>query len=210
MDDDERMERELLEAARDGQEHAGAFLVSLFGPRLMGYCRSVTRDMGDTDRDFIVEIAVETAVRKIDRYDQARGPLEAWLKTFVLHAAKDWRRSQARTLPSDPISPESSLNQSNNPRSDLSHNPDHDSDFLTSQRRTSAVEAVREALPRLSIDDQVMVAMRDLEGRPVREVATRLGINEDACRQRHRRAKLRLKKLLEADPRIATLTGDHT
>lgn len=91
MDDDE-----LIQAARDNQPWAAPFLVSLYGPRLAGYCHSIAGDLGDTDRCLVIATAIERAVRRIDAYDPARGSLLAWLRPFVRHASQDWRRSNAR------------------------------------------------------------------------------------------------------------------
>jgi DNA-directed RNA polymerase specialized sigma24 family protein len=87
---------DLIQAAREGRDYAGPFLVSMFGPRLLGYCKSIASDLSDTDCERVVELAIEKAVRKIDAFDPTRGKFEAWLRTFVLHATQDWRRGNHR------------------------------------------------------------------------------------------------------------------
>ena len=67
------MDEELIQAAKAGQLHAGAFLVSLYGPRLLGYCRTITPDLGDVDRELICEQAIEKACRKIGRIRRDQG-----------------------------------------------------------------------------------------------------------------------------------------
>lgn len=200
--DDDNMERELVESAREGRPSAGAFLVSRYAPSLMGYCRSITPDLGDIDRELIVEFAIEKALRKIERYDPARGPFEPWLRTLVMFAAKDWRRNPARTVPADPTAQDGPLIAAVAPHQHQS--------APTTTRLAPAIDALRGALPQLSVPDQVIIGLRDLEGRSIHDVATRLEITEAACRQRHHRAKARLIRLLKADPRTATLTGDDT
>ena len=89
-------ENELVRQLREGDEKAAAFLVSLLGSKLVGYARDIAGDLSDTDRLLICDIAVETAIRRIDRYDAERASLERWMRAFVRHAAMDWRRSHHR------------------------------------------------------------------------------------------------------------------
>ncbi len=69
MDDEE-----LVRAARDNEPYAGPFLVSLYGPKLAGYCRSIASDLSDIDRELATANAIEPAVRRIDNYDPVMGP----------------------------------------------------------------------------------------------------------------------------------------
>lgn len=190
---------DLIQAAREGRDYAGPFLVSMFGPRLLGYCKSIASDLSDTDCERVVELAIEKAVRKIDAFDPTRGKFEAWLRTFVLHATQDWRRGNQRLL---------SLEAENGNGRSLSEaiasdpvidQPDGDS------RLVPASQALRDLIPELNVPDQVIIGLRDIEGRSVKDVAALLDISEAACRQRHHRAKLRLKQLLVADPRVAAI-----
>ena len=71
MSDDD-LDNDLIRAAQAGQDYASAFLVSRYGPRVLGYCRFIAPDLTDVDHERIVEIAIETAVRKIDRFDPDR------------------------------------------------------------------------------------------------------------------------------------------
>jgi RNA polymerase sigma factor (sigma-70 family) len=200
--DYEEMDRELVESARENRPGAGAYLVSRYAPRLLGYCRSITPDLGDIDRELIVGLAVENALRKIDSYDPERGPFEIWLRTFVKFAALEWRRNPARTEAVDPTLQDSPLTAESDPT--------HDPNAPTSNRLVLVIDALHEAFPRLSVPDQVILGMRNLEGRTFKDVAFRLKISEAAARQRHVRARARLRKLLEADPRTDILTGENT
>lgn len=182
-----------LQDARDGKDHAAAFMISKYGPTAVGYCKTLARDLSDVDHEFIAEIAIEKAVRKIDKYDPDKGPFEAWLRTFVLHAAQDWRREHHSTLPV---------------------NDDLDATPPTEDTSTSAsplVKVLKDALKSLSVPDQVILHLRDIEGHSIQETADLLAINEIACRQRHHRARQRLKSKMQADNRAMTaLTGDPT
>lgn len=202
----EDLDNDLIRAARAGEDYASAFLVSRYGPEVLGYCRSLAPDLSDVDCETVVGIAIETAVRKIDRFDPTRGRFSAWIRTFVLNAVRDWRRGHAHL---------ESLDDEDR------HGPDPATDALgapiTGDRVSSnnsqgsidrlapVREAVLEALPMMRLNDQVILAMRDMEGRTVDETAASLKISPDACRQRHHRAKKRLRDKLQDDPRCAFL-----
>jgi RNA polymerase sigma-70 factor (ECF subfamily) len=192
---------DLIQAAREGHDYAAAFLVSMYGPRVLGYCRAIAPDLSDVDCERVVELAVETAVRKIEKFDPSRGKFEAWLRTFVLHAAQDWRRSHHRL-----ISLEAEGATGEPLRTTVAAPP------VTLAQTTNVlaplIEALHEALPQLSVPDQLVIALRDMEGRSVDEVAGILRISSDACRQRHHRARVRLKALLSRDPRTTAFPGD--
>lgn len=200
--EDEDMDRELVESARDGKHGAGAFLVSRYAPKLLGYCHSIAPDLGDVDREIIVGLAIENALRKINTYRSDRGPFEIWLRTFVKFAAREWRRSSAHTFTVDPTLQISLLARGAALTRDLNGS--------TSDRLAPVIKALHDALPQLSLDDQIIIGLRNLEGRPFKDVAARLEITEATARQRHLRAKGRLKRLMEADVRTATLTGEGT
>ena len=187
------MTDEWLQDARDGKDNAAAFIISKYGSTTIGYCKTLARDFSDVDHEFIAEIAIETAVRKIDKYDPAKGPFEAWLRTFVLHATQDWRRQHHKVLP---INEELDANP---PTENVSIHP------------SPLVEVLKDTLKILSVPDQVILHLRDLEGHSIQETAGLLKITEPACRQRHHRARERLKARMQEDPRATTaLTGDPT
>jgi RNA polymerase sigma factor (sigma-70 family) len=186
----------LIQAARDNAPYAGAFMVSLYGPRLAGYCRSIASDLSDTDREHAVAVGIERAVRRFETYDETRGSLLAWLRPFVRHAAQDWRRSNA-VLSGYDIA-DAAAAELPVPAADAS-----------AAEHSGAAEAVRSALPKLSIADQVVIGLRDYEMYSVAATAEILDIAADACRQRHHRALKRLQRLLEEDERTRHLRGDE-
>src|SRR6266545_395192 len=90
MDGD--LEAELVDKARRGDPSAAPFLVSCFGERLLGFARAHAPDLSDADLEQIVELAIESGVRAIDRFDPTKGSLEAWFRGQVRFRALDWRR----------------------------------------------------------------------------------------------------------------------
>jgi RNA polymerase sigma factor (sigma-70 family) len=185
----------LIQAARENAPYAGAFLVSLYGPKLAGYCRSIASDLSDTDREHAIALGIEHAVRRIETYEPARGSLLAWLRPFVRHAAQDWRRSNVQLSTYD--------------QDDLAEIADPPAgEAETSARLTGAIAALTAALPRLSTADQVIIALRDYEMYSVQDIADILKISSEACRQRHHRALKRLRRALDDDTRTHHLTGE--
>lgn len=201
---DEALDDDLIRAARAGHDYASAFLVSRFGPRLLGHCRDLAPDLSDVDCEHIVEIAIETAVRRIDRFDRDRGKFGSWLRGFVLNAVRDWRRSHARldSLDDDDRrAPEPATDALGGLLSEVANTTGPDDD--AGARLAPVLEAVSEALPKMRPNDQVIIALRDIEGRSIEATAASLKITPDACRQRHHRAKKRLRDMLRDDPRCA-------
>ena len=89
-------DEDLIQAAREGKEYAGPFLISLYAPMLLGYARGLASDLGDSGCEQICEWAVERAVRKIDLYDPAKGDFAGWARSMLRYAALDYRRDNAR------------------------------------------------------------------------------------------------------------------
>ena len=145
------------------------------------------------DRELICEQAAENACRKIYEYDPAKGSLPAWLRGFVRYGVLNWRRSAGIRmaesidelgLPSQPTAP-----------------PELSPDDPRLTRLAAAVQA-------LPSHHQLLVALRYMENLPTREIAARLGLSDDAVRQRLSRLTRRLTRQLadetDADPGGAT------
>ena len=181
-------ENELVRQLREGDEKAAAFLVSLLGSKLVGYARDIAGDLSDTDRLLICDIAVETAIRRIDRYDAERASLERWMRAFVRHAAMDWRRSHHRL---DELRDDDGLSDGGDDEPDPLHE--------------RALSQVAEHVRTLSDTDQLIIGLRDQEGLSYAEIASRLDVEESACRQRHLRAVRRLARQLETDESIQAI-----
>lgn len=181
-------ENELVRQLREGDDKAAAFLVSLMGSKLVGYARDIASDLSDTDRLLICDIAVETAIRRIDRFDSERASLERWMRAFVRHAAMDWRRSHHRL---------DELRDDDQFSDEAGDEPD--------PLRERAVLRVADAVRALSDTDQLIIGLRDQEGLSYAEIASRLDVEQSACRQRHLRAVRRLANQLETDEAIQAI-----
>lgn len=181
---DGELEAELVAKARRGDASAAPFLVSCFGERLLGYARAHAPDLSDADREQIVELAVEAGIRAIDKYDPSKGSLEGWFRGQVRYRTLGWRRNHPllTEIPDNQAvaSPEPAGNE-------------------------TAIKALRAALSRLSHDDQLILALRNTEQIAFAEIAQRLGLTEQAARQRHHRAVLRLRAAAATEPGLEHL-----
>jgi RNA polymerase sigma factor (sigma-70 family) len=182
----------LMAALRDGEPWAGAALVTVMGPMLMSHAQRVGADLGTTEQELAVETAIETALRKIDKYDETRGGPGAWLRPFVTHAVADVRRSRPKTTAVEPDS--------------LAEPPTED-DEAPRPEATRLGWLVRE----LSETDQVILRLRNVENLDYDEIADRIGgVTEGACRVRHHRAVRRLAQLARASGDFDALLGQET
>ncbi len=181
MDDEE-----LIRAAREGKEHAGPFLVSLYAPMLLGYARGLASDLGDSACEQICEWAVERAVRKIDLYDPRKGDFAGWARSMLRYAALDYRRDNARLQSIDDLDLAEPETQSSREIPD------------------DVTAALAEAVGQLSEPDQAILALREIEQLPSQTVAALLGISDAAVRQRYSRARQRLIRIAQHDQRLTS------
>lgn len=168
----------LIQAAKASEPGAGAFLVSRYGQQLIGYCRALTPDMSDVDREMICEQAVELAVRKIEDFDEQRS-FSNWLRGFVFHTVRNWRRAHGLRHPDS--ADELSLNEDAPPPAAPSALPDD-------------VAAAISALPEV---DQLYLYLKHFEHLPSKEIAARLNKSDDAVRKRLSRIHASLRAQLD-------------
>jgi len=183
------VDEDLIRAARAGQPHAGAFMVSLYGSRLLGYCRTIAPDLSDVDHEFICEQAVEKACRKIDEFDPAKGSLPTWLRGFVRYGVLNWRRAMGVRV-KEPVD-ELGLPFQPPPWPELAPND---------PRLVRLATAVRALPPR----HQLLLALRFTENLPSREIADRLGLSDDVVRQRLSRLTGQIRRQIAGETDTAT------
>jgi RNA polymerase sigma-70 factor, ECF subfamily len=181
------LDADLIRAAKAGDPLAGAFLVSLHGDKMLGYCHAIAPDLSDVDREIICEQTAENAIRKIDEFDPAKATLSAWLRGFVRYGVLNWRRAEGFRIP-EPIE-----------ELDLSCPPSPPPDIAPGDPRLAQLAAAVQALPP---HHQLLIALRFRECLPSREIARRLGLSDDAVRQRLSRLSRQLRKHAEGPGEI--------
>ncbi len=166
----------LVQALLDGDEAAGAFLVSRHAPRLLGYAAVDAPDISETDRELIAERSVDRAVQKIEAFDHAKGTFPGWLRGILRNELREWRRTHP------PSSELTETTQGSYAEIDAAQSKSLDAETMLAR-----------LLAHLSESDQLMIKMRNLEDLPYAFIAETLGVREEACRQRHKRALDRLR-----------------
>ena len=177
------IEADLIAKARNGDPSAAPFLISYLGEHLLGFAHAHAPDLGDADRESVVELAVEAGVRAIARFDPTKGTLRRWLRRQVVWQVAGWRRQH--DSPAE-LPPGWTRDPSTEPEED-----------------PAVTEAMRSALAKLNFDDNVTLALRAGDGLAFSEIAQRLSITEDNARQRYHRAKSKLKSYAAAEPALA-------
>jgi RNA polymerase sigma-70 factor (ECF subfamily) len=168
---------DLLERARQGDPEALSSLVRLHHDRVYRYGRRVCLE---ADVDDAVQEAFVSLSRSIDRVQDPIGWLLQTVKHWCLRLLRPFAR-QRRAL--GEVEHEADLSsESDNPARAL--------------ERWRLVEAVHRALGRLDLKYREVLVLRDLEGLSGPEVATALGLSEEAMKTRLHRARGQLRDLL--------------
>ncbi|MCX7624212.1 MAG: sigma-70 family RNA polymerase sigma factor [Thermomicrobium sp.] len=176
----------LVAAAQAGDHAAFATLVR----RYQGVVFAVAlRLLGD--RDAAEDIVQEAFVRAYFGLDRFRGTnFRAWVLRIAHNAALDHLRA-ARRHPRVP------LERAPEPARDVEASP--------GVEHTGLQAALEAALALLPPDQRAVVLLVDVEGLPYDEVAEVLEIPVGTVKSRLARARVRLRQLLEADPRAREL-----
>ena len=180
------VDRELVEAARNGDREAYADLVRTRGDRLFGLAQRILRDVDRTE-DAVQEALVIAwrdlpGLRDPDRFD-------AWLHRLVvrscLHEAVRERRliANLRVLPPDL--------------------PAGGDDFLSVADRDQLERGFR----RLDPQQRAILALRHYAGYEPAEIAEILGIPAGTARSRLHHAHRAMRAALEADARPTAVGG---
>ena len=73
---------------------------------------------------------------------------------------------------------------------------------------TATTNALRRVIAQLSHDDQLILALRSVEQLTFSEISQRLGIEEATARQRHHRARARLRDRAAQDETLHSYTTE--
>jgi RNA polymerase sigma factor (sigma-70 family) len=179
---DYELEEDLIRRAQAGELSVAPLLVSVFGDRLLGYARSHAPDLSDSDREQIVELAVEAGVRAMGKFDPARGTPFSWFRQQIRYRTLDWRRNRPHM-----VEPPEDLGIPEGP-------PPVDESMRSNVQR---------ALRELSKKDREILALRSVEQLAFEDIGHRLDIKPDTARQRHRRALSHLESRLLSMPEVA-------
>jgi len=182
----------LLEAIRDGDPDAFDRFVEHYGDRIYGFGLKVCGEREDA-RD----VSQETLIKAFEGLKGLREPraLRSWLYRVASNACLMKRRKgkfePARELSLDslmPRDPEAAAFEI----PDVSRVPEGEA-VRNELRRT-----VRRAIGELPAHYRIVLILRDMEGLSTREVAEALDVPESTVKMRLHRARLAVRKSLEA------------
>jgi RNA polymerase sigma-70 factor (ECF subfamily) len=153
----------------------------LYGPRLRAYLLAHGLPLQEAE-SLAVSLVTDVAL-KATHFNVERGnPFDAWVFTLARHGLADWYRRQARTVITAEL---------------------RDEVFEDVPTARDLIDAVREAMSRLSSTDQEILRRRDMGYRQgYQEIADELQIEPGAARVRRLRALRRLEKTLRCDERV--------
>jgi RNA polymerase sigma-70 factor, ECF subfamily len=180
------MDRDLVEAARNGDREAYADLIRVRGDRLYALAQRILRDV-DRAEDALQEALVIAwrdlaGLRDPDRFD-------AWLHRLVVRAClaeatrQRRRYSDLRVLPMDV--------------------PTTGDEYLTVADRDQLERGFR----RLPPEQRALLVLRHFEGHDLTEIAEILGIPVGTARSRLHHALRAMRAALDADARVIAIGG---
>ncbi len=157
---------ELVRKARDGDQDAFGELYALYFTPVYRYI--YVRVGIKHDVDDITQTVFLKAWQAMARYENQGRPFLAWLFTIARNTVFDYRKKKRELFLDDtPIKDES-----------VSLAPRDEEKELYDER----LLAVRKALVNLSEDQQDVIALRFIEGRSYREIASLIEKSQDAVR----------------------------
>ena len=185
---DEREFREVLDAARHGDEHSFTLLFRDVQPVLLGYLRTIGRGLGGTTAD---DVAAETwvqVVRGLGRFRGDANGFRAWVFTIARVRLVDARRQASRL----PTPRDTQLLLVDLPAED---------DVVDLVEALQSTEAALEVIRRLPPGQAEVVLLRYVAGLDVERTAEVLGKRPATVRVTAHRALRRLEELVGAESR---------
>jgi RNA polymerase sigma-70 factor (ECF subfamily) len=181
------VEFELIQKAKAGDDAAFNQVVSAYRKRIFG---TVARLIGRPED--VEDVAQEVFLRLYYSLDQLRTPevFEPWLYRLTVNASYDYLRKQRR--------------RSESRMADLSEEQVMMADAAAGgknsteeQRRKQARELVESLLGAVSAEDRILLMLKEVEGRSIKELEQIYSVKENALKVRLFRARQRVLKAFE-------------
>jgi len=192
----------LVAALRRGDPTAAEDLVAAYGDRAYRLATRITRNAQDAEE--AVQDAFLSVIRKIDSF-RGDATFRSWVYRIVANAAYLCCRRHRRR--SADVSLDNLLPVFDQHGRHVAPIADWSASIDDPARQTELRMVLSAAIEELSADYRAVVVLRDIEGRPHREIAETLGLTVVNVKMRVHRARLFLRKRLEAHLSIA---GDES
>ncbi len=179
-------EPRLLEAARNGDEHAMGLLIERYQPRVLRFGLRMCRNVEDAQD--VVQDTLLAAARGLKRFE-GRASISTWLYTIARSYCIKKRRRSKFAPPR-----EESLNDDDNDDVRRLAAPERSPEQAAMDREMEA--ALRVAIDGLEPMYREVLVLRDMEGLTAPEVAQVVGASVGAVKSRLHRARARIREAL--------------
>jgi len=181
------VEFELIQRAKGGDDAAFNQVVSAYRKRIFG---TVARLIGRPED--VEDVAQEVFLRLYYSLDQLRTPevFEPWLYRLTVNASYDYLRKQRRRAESRMAD----LSEEQVMMADAAAGGKNNTD---EQRRKQARELVESLLGAVSTEDRILLMLKEVEGRSIKELEQIYGVKENALKVRLFRARQRVLNAIE-------------
>jgi len=195
-------DRELVAALRRGDPTAAEDLVAAYGDRAGRLATRITRNPQDAEE--AVQDAFLSVIRKIDTF-RGDSTFGSWIYRIVANAAYQCCRGRRRR--GADVSLDQLLPVFDQRGHHIAPVVDWSSSVDDPARQTELRLVLGAAIEELPGDYRAVVVLRDVEGLTHREIAEILGLTVVNVKMRVHRARLFLRKRLDAHLSIAGLDG---
>ncbi|MBC7924261.1 MAG: sigma-70 family RNA polymerase sigma factor [Bryobacteraceae bacterium] len=194
------VEFDVIERARSGDSAAFNVVVTTYRKRIFG---TIARLIGKPED--VEDVAQDVFLRLYYSLDQLRTPevFEPWLYRLTVNAAYDYLRRQRRRHESRL----SDLSEQQVLMADAAAGRVADLD-QTQRRRTC--ELVEELLSSVSEQDRILLKLKEVEGKSLKELEEIYKVKENALKVRLFRARQRVLKAFESSKQQGTSASGET
>ncbi len=178
---------ELIQKAQAGDDSAFNLVVGAYRKRIFG---TVARLIGRPED--VEDVAQEVFLRLYYSLDQLRTPevFEPWLYRLTVNASYDYLRKQRRRS-------ESRMADLSEQQVMMADAAAGGKDNSEQQRRQQVKELVESLLGSVSKEDRILLMLKEVEGRSIKELEQIYGVKENALKVRLFRARQRVLKAFE-------------
>jgi len=192
-------ESEYIKRCQEGDSEAFGELLTLYENKILNYCYRMLGNRTDAE-DATQEVFVKL-YRFIGSFT-GQSAFSTWLYKIASNVCLDYLRKNKKHT-SDTVS----LHQQNAEGEEFLMNiEDKGLTPYESAQMSEAQRVLALALEQLSEDQRKVVVLRDVEGLSYEEIGEVMGIAEGTVKSRINRARLALKKLLEKDRELFSLS----
>ena len=184
-------EKELISRAQKGDSDAFSALILPYEKRMYGFALRMLKSPEEAE-DALQE-ALLKAYSKLDTY-HGEASFSTWLYTILNRLCLDILRKKKRAGEENYVS----LNQTN--QKDEDYELEIEDSAPTPEevyRKKEAMQALKEALSKLSEEHRAVILMRDIDGLDYEAIAKITDASLGTVKSRLNRARLNLRKILE-------------